>query len=371
MGILRAISGSIKGTLSDQWKEIITAGSFSERTVVAPGIVKTNESGHWVNENRSSNIISNGSVIYIPEKTAAVIFSQSGIEDIVTEPGGYVYENGTASVFNKDGIKKSIIKESGKRIGFGGISAEDKRVAFVNLKELRGIKFGTRGPQVYNDIYYGTDLEIVAFGSLSVQVVDAKKFVRNFLPPNTDSYSFDDEHARDQLLSEFMESFIVAVNSLSAKYRISQLPSQASAISKQIASDDANAGSWQERFGLKIVKVGIENIQFTDESKELVHQFSKNKMNLKAYEDVSQKASNIAAQQKIAGGIDKHGLGNMGGMVFGMNMANSMGTNANMNNAGGITDAQMDNLKKLKELKDAGILSDAEFDAKKKDILGL
>jgi len=42
-------------------------------------------------------------------------------------------------------------------------------------------------------------------------------------------------------------------------------------------------------------------------------------MNLKAYDDVSQKSSNIAAQQKIASGVEQHGLGDSAGMIFGMN----------------------------------------------------
>lgn len=35
-------------------------------------------------------------------------------------------------------------------------------------------------------------------------------------------------------------------------------------------------------------------------------------MNLKAYEDVSQKASNISAQKKIATGVQNNGLVDMG-----------------------------------------------------------
>ena len=40
--------------------------------------------------------------------------------------------------------------------------------------------------------------------------------------------------------------------------------------------------------------------------------------------DVSQKSSNIAAQQKIASGVEQHGLGDSAGMIFGMNMAQSL-----------------------------------------------
>ena len=78
-------------------------------------------------------------------------------------------------------------------------------------------------------------------------------------------------------------------------HRISQLPSQATVLANQVACDNQYAGTWKERFGFEIIKVAIANIEFSPESKELVKQFSSNKMNLKAYDDVSQKSSNVQA----------------------------------------------------------------------------
>ncbi len=48
-----------------------------------------------------------------------------------------------------------------------------------------------------------------------------------------------------------------------------------------------------------------------------------NKMNVAAYEGVSQQAGNMAAQQRIAQGIQDNGFGD-GGMLLGMNMAQSI-----------------------------------------------
>ncbi|SEF91230.1 Membrane protease subunit, stomatin/prohibitin family, contains C-terminal Zn-ribbon domain [Eubacterium ruminantium] len=328
MGIIKAFAGALGGTFADQWKDIITADYFDEHIAVTPGYLKSTNNGRGTNTKGSDGVISNGSKIYVPENTAAFIFSQSGIEDIITEPGGYEYQNGQDSVFNGDGAKKSIFGQIKDRVGYGGITPEYKQVAFVNLREIRDIKFGTKGAQVYNDIYYGADLEIFAYGSFSVQVTDAERFIRNFVPANVTYYSFDDQKVRSQILAEFLQSFTTALNSLSSEYRISQLPSQANKISQIVAGDSYNAGTWEERFGFKIVKVAIENIEFTDDSRELVKQFSANKMGLRAYEDVSEKASNIAAQQKIAQGIQDNGFGNAGGMALGMAMAQGIGPQA-------------------------------------------
>jgi membrane protease subunit (stomatin/prohibitin family) len=374
MGILKAFTDSVGGSFADQWKKLITAGYFDEHTAVAPGILKTNNNGRGVNIHGSMDVISNGSKIFIPEDTAAFIFSHTGIENITTTPGGYEYQDGEESVFNGNGIAASIFKQAKDRIGYGGISSSEKRIAFVNLREIRDIKFGTRGPQVYNDMYYGCDLEIYAYGSFSIKIVDPEKFIKNFVPANVSSYSFDNPKVRALVLSEFVQSFIVALNSLSTTYRISQLPSQAVEISKRISEDSYNAGTWKDRFGFELVKVAVENIEFSPESRELVNQFSANKMNLRAYEDVSQRASNIAAQQKIAQGIQDNGLGNGGGMLFGMNMAQNIGPQGQPISTPSSSmsfDEQIETLKKLKELVDMGVLTQGEFDAKKKEIMGL
>lgn len=385
MGIFDAAFDSIGGVLADQWKDIVTAPAFDEHTVVAPGIRKNSQNGRGANRG-AEDILSNGSLIFIPEGTAAFVFSQAGIEQVITAPGGFEYRDGQASVFDEQdrrgkGIGKILLDEAAERVGFSGMSADEKRVAFVNLHEIRGLRFGTRGPLAYNDLFYGTDLEIYAYGSFSVQVSNPELLVRNFLPANVFSYSLNDPKARTQLLAEFLHSFISAVNALSASYRISQLPSQTSAIAAQIISEDDNAGTWETRFGLKLVSVAVENIEFSEQSRELVRQFSEKKMGVRAYEGVSQQAANVAAQQMIAEGVRDNGLGDGGGMLFGMNLASALNPqNASAAAAaapapeavtGRSLDEQIETLRKLKDLLDAGILSQEEFDVKKREVLGL
>ena len=240
MGIFDAAFDSLGGVLADQWKDVVTVAPFDEHTAVAPGIRKSSQNGRGANMG-AEDILSNGSIIFVPENTAAFIFSQAGIEQVITQPGGFEYRGGEASVFDEQdrrekGLGKIILDQAVDRIGFSGMSSEEKRIAFVNLREMRGLKFGTRGPLAYNDLFYGTDLEVFSYGSFSVQVSDPELFVRNFVPANVSSYSLDDPQARSQLLSEFLNSFIAAVNSLSATYRVSQLPSQTNEIAAAISS---------------------------------------------------------------------------------------------------------------------------------------
>ena len=392
MGLVQAFKGALQGTLADQWKDIITAGYFDEHTVVAPGVLKQINKGRVSNYNTSNCVITNGSKIFIPENTAAFIFSQSGIEEIISEAGGYTYTRGQDSIFNNNGsgdsllgrFSKSIVDQMKDRFTYDGQTSDEKQIAFINLREIRDIKFGTKEPLIYNDLFYGTDLTIQAFGSFSLKIVDPVKFVRNYVPANVVSYSFDNQKVRSQILAEFLQSFMDALNSLSTQYRISQLPSQANEIATAIQTEGSHAGTWNERFGFEVISVGIENIALSPESKELVKKYSENKMNLKAYEDISQRGSNNAAQQNISQGIKDHGLGEAGGMLFGMNMVqamNPMTVEIQQENQTAQPiqyskkamsfDEKFEMLNKLKKLLDDGILSEDEFHTKKKEILGL
>ncbi len=368
MGLLNALSDAVMSSFADQWKEIVVPGEFNEHTLVSPGVLKTRNNGRGNNSPGSDGIISNGSKIFVPENTAAFVFNQSAIENIVLLSGGYEYLDGDPSVFNGDGLISPIVNQVKKRFGYGGITAEKKQIAFVNLREIRDIRYGMLGPQVFHDPDYGVDLEIHVYGSFSIRITDAECFIRDFVPPGMISYSIDEPSANSLLVGEFLQSLMVALNSLSARVPVSQLLSKSNEISEMIAHDDVNAGTWKRRFGLELVKATIKNIELSDTSKEIIRHYAAKKTDMTAYDNVSKKAADISAQQAIARGIQDNGLGNIGGMLFGMNLVNGLGTNAALKTES--LNQQLDLLKKLKEALDEGILTQEEYDLKKKDILG-
>lgn len=373
MNFIKGLSDSLIGTLSDQWKEIITAGHFDEQLVIGPGVLKGSNNGRGVNKNSSNGVISNGSIIRIPENTAAIIFNQSGIESVLLKPGEFIYRDGEATIFDNNGFMKSIVHESINRFGYGGQAITEKRIAFVNLREIRGLQFETLAPVMYQDNFYGLDLEIRARGKFSIQVIDVEKFIKNYLPANTLMYSFARAEIMSQLNAEFIESLTRVIATLSIDYRLSQLVSQTLAIKQLILDDTYNAGSWENRFGFKLVSIAIESIEMTEQSKKLIEQYNKQKIGVSAYEEVSQKAANIATQQKVATGVQEHGFGEGAGMILGLNLAQEFSqVNPFQQVKNQLTfEEQVEAVKKLKELLDQDILTMDEFNVKKKEIMNL
>ncbi len=366
MGIFDAFTDALKSTVADQFIDAFTAEPFDEMTAVAPAISKNERP---LDMERSPGVITNGSRIYVPENTVAIIMDQFGISEILTEPGGYEYWNGRQTVFIEDDIAGVIRNQMMDKLTTGGKLLDEKKVIFVNLREIRDIRFGTRGEQVYHDSYYDVDLAVRAFGNFTIRIVNPELFIRNYLPANTDSYSFADHKAKAQLVGELVQAFITALNSLSATYKVSELPSTAGVLSNKIIGDKI-VSSWEDRFGIRLLNVSVQNIELSDDSKELIKQFASKRMDVKAYEDVSQKAASIAAQQKVSQGVMNHGLGDAGGIVIGMDIAQNL-SGATEEKKKLSVDEQVEIIRKYKELLDEGILTEEEFHKKKIEILGL
>ena len=61
MGIIRAAVDSARGTLKDQWLDVVEAGEMGEQTLFTEGVIVRQGS----NRRGNSDVISNGSVIHV------------------------------------------------------------------------------------------------------------------------------------------------------------------------------------------------------------------------------------------------------------------------------------------------------------------
>ena len=371
MGIIKSINSAVKKTFHNQWKDVIVPCDFDEHTLVTPGRFKE-KAGSDYDTFDEQNLISNGSKIYVPDNTAAFIFSKGGIENIITEAGGYEYQDGEKSIFNKDGIISSLVKASFEKIGFGGISPNEKRICYVNLREIRDINFGTNGPLLFRDKTYDLDFELLAYGSFSMKITDPKLFITNYVPANLSSYTITMNNSAvvKQLQQEFIQSFTTAINKLSGIESVSSLISKQDDITKSMVESKDVVGTWTTRFGFVLTSIAIANIELSDDSKNIIKKYNENRSEWDVIANVSKRTGDIRAQQHIAEGVENHGLGNAAGMIFGMNMAQNIAATSNQNNYDKV-DKQLETLNKLKEAYDNGVLTKEEYELKKKEILDL
>ena len=159
------------------------------------------------------------------------------------------------SLFN--GQFGDSLKDAFTRMKFGGQTPTAQKVYFINLQEIKGIKFGTRNPINYFDNFYNAELFLRAHGTYSIKITNPLQFYAEVVPRNQDRVEI--ESINEQYLSEFLEALQSSINQMSADgTRISYVTSKARELGKYMSEtlDD----DWTKLRGMEILSVGIQAI---------------------------------------------------------------------------------------------------------------
>lgn len=317
MGLIKAITSAIGGGLADQWLEVVEAQDMGDQTVFTKGV--TIRKGQ--NVKGTSDVVSDGSVIHVYDNQFMMLVDGGKVVDYTAEPGYYHVQNSaTPSLFN--GQLGDTIKESFNRIKFGGETPNKQQVFFINLQEIKGIKFGTRNPINYFDSFYNAELFLRAHGTYSVKIVNPLQFYAEAVPRNADHVDID--QINEQYLSEFLEALQSAINQMSADgERISFVSSKARELGKYMSNvlDE----EWTQLRGMEIQSVGLASVSYDEESQKLINMRNQGAM-----------LSDPTVREGYVQGAVARGLEAAGSNANG-SMAGFMGLGMGMNFAGGMT----------------------------------
>ena len=262
MGIIRAIGQAIGGTLADQWLEVIEADDMSDKTVFTSGVLIRKGQ----NTKGTGNTVSNGSIIHVYDNQFMMLVDGGKVVDYTAEPGYYKVDNSSLpSLFN--GQFGDSLKDSFNRIKYGGQTPTAQKVFFINLQEIKGIKFGTRNPINYFDNFYNAELFLRAHGTYSVKITNPLQFYAEVIPRNADRVEIDE--INEQYLSEFLEALQSSINQMSADgTRISYVTSKARELGKYMSTTLDE--EWNQTRGMEIQAVGIASVSY-EESQKLIN----------------------------------------------------------------------------------------------------
>lgn len=384
MGFIKAFTGALGGTFADQWKDFIVPRSDVPSTAAVFGAeMKGTDNGRGSNTKGSENIISNGSKIVVPEGCAAITMQDGKITGCIAEAGGYVYsstDQNSQSIFAGDGLFSATLKTTWERFKFGGVPGSEQLIFFVNLKEIPGNKFGTQSEIYWDDAFLGTQVGAMTRGTYTLKIVDPILFITKFVPleylrSNSEVFDFADMDnvAGEQLFNEVVGSLSAAFsnycNDPSKGNRIAKIQSDQLGFAASLSQAVEDGYNWKSDRGLEIVKVAITAIEYDDDTKRLV-------TDVKKADALSGARGNSFMQQSVARGMQAAGEnGGSTGMAFmGMGMNAIGGAMGSFQQPTQQTTPQKDpyeELTKLKKLLDDGIISQEDFDKKKKELLGL
>ena len=328
MGIIKAAIKAVKGSLADQWLEVIEAADMGDDTVFCEGVkIRKGE-----NVKGSDGTVTNGSVIHVYSNQFMLLVDGGKVVDYTAEEGYYKVDNtAMPSLFNGEFDK--VLEESFERIKFGGQTSQKQKVFFINLQEIKGLRFGTRNPVNYFDNFYNAELFLRAHGNYSIKITDPIRFYAEAVPKNRSIVRMND--INEQYLSEFLEALQSAIGQMSVDgIRISHIQAKGRELGKYMA--DILDEEWKQMRGMEIQSVGIASISYDEESQKLINMRNQGAM----LSDPTIREGYV--QGSIARGMEAAGSNSAGaaaafmGMGVGMNAAGGF-----MNTASATNMAQM------------------------------
>ena len=240
---------------------------MSDTTVFTKGVMVRANDKRNNNKKGTTDTVSNGSIIHVYPGQFMMLVDGGKVVDYTAEPGYYEVKNSSApSLF--DGEFGDALKDAFSRVKFGGVAPYAQKAYFINLQEIKGIKFGTRSPVNYFDNFYNAELFLRAHGTYSIKITDPIKFYTEVLPKNADRV--DIGSINEQYLSEFLEALQAAINRMSADgIRISYVASKSRELSQYMATELDN--DWKAMRGMEVLSVGIASVSYDEESKNLIN----------------------------------------------------------------------------------------------------
>ncbi len=324
MGIIKAAIQTVTGSIQDQFLEVIEADGMNETTVMVPG-VPVRKGGN----KGTPGTVSNGSVIHVGKNQFMLLVDGGKIVDYSAEEGYFTVENSSLpSAFNGD--MGAAIDEAFNRFKYGGITPSAQHVYFINLQEIKGIRFGTRTPLNYFDNTYNAELFLKMHGSYSVKITNPLLFYAEALPRGLTKVDIADMN--EQFMNEFLQALTATINQMSVDgVRISHLASKSMELSKYMASvlDE----EWRAARGIEVQSVAIAGIAYDDESQKLINMRNQGAM----MGDAAIREGYV--QSAVAKGIENAGSNSAGagagfvGVNMGLNAAAGVGSFSAANNA--------------------------------------
>lgn len=324
MGIIRALAGAIGGGLADQWLEVYESDYMGPSTITAPGVMVRQNDSRNSNRKGTADTISNGSIIQVKEGQFMLLVDGGKVIDYSGEAGYFKVDNSSMpSLFN--GELGDTVKETFNRVRFSGTTPYKQTTYFLNMQEIRGLKFGTPAPVNYFDNFYNAELFLRAYGSYTIRITDPLKFYVQVADHDADS-SIDVADMSEQYRNEFLTAFQTALNKMSSDgQRISFVLSRGDDLAKYM--QDVLDEKWQELRGFQVESVAIASISYDEESQKLINMRNQGAM----LSDASIREGYV--QGSIARGLESAGSNEAGagqgffGMGVGMStMGSGFGT---------------------------------------------
>ena len=332
MGFIRAaLSAGLNSFNDSKFKEaVVLPDQVSADVMAIKGQLLTKDpDGRSRQSNQNTGLLTDGSVVIVPQGYVAVLVNNGTFLGDVLEAGSHEWRAGdNAWLLEKGGIKGTW-ENFKNRFSFGGQVITRQEIIFIRMQPIAGNKFGTQNAVEYFSERYQQMLNIRFYGLFDIKVADPVLFYVSSISQQIDEHKpFTlQDIAQGTLRQNISPKIAIAIAKYTNENRVDIYSLNANQDTfNELAKQEVNK-VWTGLYGIEATNILLEDLSYDQESMEIVRKLDSELVAMK-YNTIEIEERRARNEALIAA-ANNEGNGNGMNMIMGMNLGQTLGGQLN------------------------------------------
>ena len=332
MGFIRAaLSAGLNSFNDSKFKEaVVLPDQVSADVMAIKGQLLTKDpDGGSRQSNQNTGLLTDGSVVIVPQGYVAVLVNNGTFLGDVLEAGSHEWRTGdNAWLLEKGGIKGTW-ENFKNRFSFGGQVITRQEIIFIRMQPIAGNKFGTQNAVEYFSERYQQMLNIRFYGLFDIKVADPVLFYVSSISQQIEEHKpFTlQDIAQGTLRQNISPKIAIAIAKYTNENRVDIYSLNANQDTfNELAKQEVNK-VWTGLYGIEATNILLEDLSYDQESMEIVRKLDSELVAMK-YNTIEIEERRARNEALIAA-ANNEGNGNGMNMIMGMNLGQTLGGQLN------------------------------------------
>ena len=328
MGFIRAaLSAGLNSFNDSKFKEAVVLPDHVSSDVMAiKGQLLTKDpDGGSRQSNQNTGLLTDGSVVIVPQGYVAVLVNNGTFLGDVLEAGSHEWRAGdNAWLLEKGGIKGTW-ENFKNRFSFGGQVITRQEIIFIRMQPIAGNKFGTQNAVEYFSERYQQLLNIRFYGLFDIKVADPVLFYVSSISQQIEDHKpfTIQDIAQGTLRQNISPKIAIAIAKYTNENGVDIYSLNANQDTfNEVAKQEVNK-VWTGLYGIEATNILLEDLSYDQESLELVRKLDSELVAMK-YNTIEIEERRARNEALIAA-ANNEGNGNGMNMFMGMNLGQTLG----------------------------------------------
>ena len=328
MGFIRAaLSAGLNSFNDSKFKEaVVLPDQVSADVMAIKGQLLTKDpDGGSRQSNQNTGLLTDGSVVIVPQGYVAVLVNNGTFLGDVLEAGSHEWRAGdNAWLLEKGGIKGTW-ENFKNRFSFGGQVITRQEIIFIRMQPIAGNKFGTQNAVEYFSERYQQLLNIRFYGLFDIKVADPVLFYVSSISQQIEEHKpFTlQDIAQGTLRQNISPKIAIAIAKYTNENGVDIYSLNANQDTfNEVAKQEVNK-VWTGLYGIEATNILLEDLSYDQESLEIVRKLDSELVAMK-YNTIEIEERRARNEALIAA-ANNEGNGNGMNMFMGMNLGQTLG----------------------------------------------